>query len=95
MKNRVFKKICGVMLSAMLMITMAIPVLADCGNSHNIENGTVAISYINASGNSHQVKMVTKGKCKDCEQYLTITNTYNEGHTPDKGGKCTKCGYQM
>lgn len=95
MKNRVLKKICGVMLSAMLMITMAIPVLADCGNSHNIKNGTVTISYINASGNYHQVRMITQGTCKDCNQELTIINTYDEGHTLDKGGKCTKCRYQM
>ena len=87
MKNRVLKSVCGVMLSAMLVITVAIPVLAACGDSHNIENGTVTTTYINADQNNHQVRMVTVGTCKDCEKNLTIVNTYTEGHTPDANGK--------
>lgn len=96
MKNRVLKKICGVMLSAVLTIAVAIPALAACSEEvHHIEGETTIISYPNASAVSHQVRKVISGYCTDCKEHITVITTTNELHTPDKNGKCTACGYQM
>lgn len=95
MKNKVLKTVYGVMLSAVLVVTTAIPALAACGISHNIVNGTVSRTYINASENSHQIREVTTGTCTECGESVTITNTYSESHTPDANGKCTACRYQV
>ncbi len=95
MKTKVLKAVYGVMLSAVLVVTTAIPALAVCGISHTIKDGTVTRTYINASERSHQVKEVTTGKCTDCGETVTITNTYTESHTPDANGKCTACRYQV
>lgn len=95
MKNRVFKKICGVMLSAMLMITMAIPVLANCAKDGHKIPEPASVSYPHVSETKHEKKTVISGTCTVCGQTLTVISTSNEDHTPDKNGKCTACGYQM
>ena len=96
MKNRILRTVCGVMLSAMLMITVAIPALADCAkDGHNIENGTVTTTYINADQNNHQIRTEIKGKCTVCGEKITVVDTSTKPHTPDANGKCTACGYQV
>lgn len=95
MKNRVLRTVCGVVLSAMLVITVAIPVLADCAkNEHNIP-GTPSVSYPHVSEYNHETKTVISGTCKDCKEHFTIISTSIDPHTPGADGKCTACGYQV
>lgn len=95
MKKRILRALSGIMLSALLTVTVAVPVGAACGPTHNINNGTVTRSYPNASENSHKVREVTVGECTDCGETVTIINTYSEPHLPDSNGKCYQCGYPV
>lgn len=95
MKNRVVRVACAVMLSALMTVTTAIPVLAACGNSHTIVNGEVRKVYIHADANMHRVEEITTGRCTECGEVVSITNTYDRAHTPDANGVCTECRYQV
>lgn len=96
MKNRVLKSVCGVMLSAMLMTTVAIPVLADCAqDGHYIQGGTVTITYPNADEGGHRIKTVTSGECQKCHTHVTVTNIDYKPHFAGPDGKCIDCGYQV
>lgn len=96
MKNRVVKAVCGVVLSAMLMTSVAIPVLADCAqDGHYIQGGTTKTTYPNADAGGHQIKTVISGECQKCHTHVTVTITDFKPHTPGADGKCTECRYQV
>ena len=95
MKTKVLKAVYGVMLSAALVVTTAIPALAACGVSHTLKDGEITKRYINASDNNHQIQETIVGVCTDCGETVTIVHTYTEAHTPDSNGKCTACRYQV
>lgn len=94
MKKQLLRAVSGIMLSALLTVTVAIPVGASC-DSHNIVNGTVHKTYPNASENNHQVIEVTEGLCTLCNKQVTVTHTYYEAHVPNANGNCYQCGYQV
>ena len=95
MKSKISKAVYGVIITAALVVTTAIPALAACGVSHNLENAKVDKRYVNASETSHQVEETTVGVCTECGEKVTIVHTYSEGHTPDSNGRCTACRYQV
>lgn len=95
MKNKVLRAISCVLLSAMLVVEVAIPTQAAVNEcQHVINNGTkTVLGYPNADYTCHQVKVRISGPCSVCKSDVSMEVTYTEPHNPGANGVCA-CGYK-
>lgn len=102
MKNKIFKAVSVVMLSAFLTLT-AVPCSTEaaagvdpetCAHFNVAELQVGGVSYPNAIESSHQVKVIYGKYCNDCHKNPgQVTRYYSESHTFGADRRCTKCDY--
>lgn len=102
MKHKIRKIVTAALLS-MAVLGMSVPALSasaatesvnGCEHS-NTQTLSINRTYINASPQEHQVKVVENFYCYDCRKELEKTTVFPEAHMQVSGTLYCVCGYYL